>query len=196
MNKSEQINELAAALAKAQGTMKNPAFDRINPAFKSPYASLAAIRDAAVPVLSANNISVVQSLRGTESGVECETMLMHASGQWISDTLALPATKKDAQGLASVSTYCRRYGLQSLVCVVGDTDDDAEGDKGKPEPRKPAALTAEQQQYAAKLTNAGTLAALKEAWKAIPAEHRAELQETASKARAAIEAADKAASNE
>jgi hypothetical protein len=196
MNRSEQINELAAALAKAQSAMKNPKFDRINPAFRSPYASLAAIRDEVIPALSINNIAVLQSLRGTEAGVECETMLMHASGQWISDTLALPATKRDAQGLASVSTYCRRYGLQSMVCVVGDTDDDAEGDKGKPEPRKPSALTSEQQQYAATLTNAGTLTALKEAWKAIPAEHRAALQETASKARAAIEAAEKAATNE
>ena len=196
MNRSEQINELATALAKAQLAMQNPRFDKVNPAFRSPYASLAAIRDAVIPMLTAHGIAVVQSLRGTESGVECETMLAHSSGQWISDTLALPATKKDAQGLASVSTYCRRYGLQSMVCVVGDTDDDAEGDKGKPEPRQPAKLTAEQEKHAATLNAAGTLQALRDAWKAIPQGDRAALQEVASKARAAIEAMDKAAGNE
>jgi hypothetical protein len=195
MNSSEQINELAAALAKAQLAMQNPRFDKVNPAFRSPYASLAAIRDAVIPMLTAHGIAVVQSLRGTEAGVECETMLMHASGQWISDTLALPATKRDAQGLASVSTYCRRYGLQSMVCVVGDTDDDGEGDKGKPEPRKHADVPAKFAAEEKMLRNSGTLAGLKADWAALSPEARAALSHVKDEVKAQIEAMDKAAAN-
>jgi hypothetical protein len=34
MNTSETINEIAAALSKAQGEVKNPSFNRVNPHFK------------------------------------------------------------------------------------------------------------------------------------------------------------------
>ena len=37
------LNELAAALAKAQGAMNNATMNRINPHFKSKYADLAAL---------------------------------------------------------------------------------------------------------------------------------------------------------
>ena len=43
MEKSESINELAAALAKAQGQMEGAKKDSENPYFKSKYADLAAV---------------------------------------------------------------------------------------------------------------------------------------------------------
>ena len=124
MNRSETIGALAAALAKAQYGMKNPAFDRTNPHFRNKYASLPAVRDAVVPALAANGISVVQGLKAADDGVECETMLIHASGEWISETLKLPVSKNDPQGVISSSTYARRVALQSMVCVAADDDDD------------------------------------------------------------------------
>lgn len=125
MNHSESIKELAGALCKAQGDMQNPKFDTQNPFFKSVYASLASVRNTVIPVFSKHGLSVIQSLRSTEKGVECETMLMHISGEWVADTLSLPITKHDAQGYGSAATYARRYSLMSFAGVVGDSDDDA-----------------------------------------------------------------------
>ena len=56
MRTSETINELAAALAAAQGEMQNAAMSAENPHFKSRYADLAAIRNATIPALSKNGL--------------------------------------------------------------------------------------------------------------------------------------------
>lgn len=125
MQKSESINELAAALAKAQLEMKNPTLDTVNPYFKSKYASLANVRDTVTPVLAKHGLSVLQLLGKAEGGVSCETVLIHASGQWLSETLYMPSQKQDAQGYGSACTYARRYALMAICGVVGDEDDDA-----------------------------------------------------------------------
>lgn len=125
MNRSESINELATALAKAQGELRNPAFDSTNPHFKSKFASLAGVRDAITPVLVKHGLSVSQLPTNDHEGRPCvETMLMHSSGQWISSTLAVPVAKADAHGAGSAITYARRYSLMAIVNVVGDEDDD------------------------------------------------------------------------
>ena len=46
MRTSEQVNEVAAALAKAQGEMKPALKDSENPHFRSKYADLARVWDA------------------------------------------------------------------------------------------------------------------------------------------------------
>lgn len=125
MNRSETINELAAALSKAQAELRNPAFDSTNPHFKSKFASLAGVRDTITPVLVKHGLSVSQLATNDHEGRPCvETMLMHSSGQWISSTLAVPVAKADAHGAGSAITYARRYSLMAIVNVVGDEDDD------------------------------------------------------------------------
>lgn len=125
MNRSEQINELAAALAAAQAELRNPAFDSTNPHFKSKFASLAGVRDAITPVLSKHGLSVSQLTTNDDQGRACvETILLHSSGQWIGSTLTVPAPKADAHGTGSAITYARRYALMAIVNVVGDEDDD------------------------------------------------------------------------
>ena len=44
MNTSEEINELATALSKAQGEIEDAAKGAENPYYKSKYADLAAVR--------------------------------------------------------------------------------------------------------------------------------------------------------
>jgi hypothetical protein len=123
MQRSEQISDLIAALAKAQGAFGVTAKDRENPHFKSSYATLASGWTACRAALSANSIAVVQSLQTEENGVEVETMLAHASGQWITSTLFVPTAKFDAQGLGSASTYGRRYALFSMLGLAPEDDD-------------------------------------------------------------------------
>jgi hypothetical protein len=90
MNQSEQINELAAALAKAQGMMGSAAMNRINPHFKSKYADLSSVFDAMRGPLSANGLSTVQTMSIGERHMILRTTLMHTSGQFISSEYPLP----------------------------------------------------------------------------------------------------------
>lgn len=125
MKKSENISDLAFALAKAQAEMNNPKFDSKNPHFKSSYASLASVRNAVVPVLARNGLSLLQDITTSESGVACSNLLMHESGQWIeTEGITVFVDKQNAQGIGSATTYARRFSLMALVTVVGDDDDD------------------------------------------------------------------------
>lgn len=145
---SEQINELAAALAKAQGEMRNPPKDVTNTFFKSQYADLAGVRDAVIPSLSKHGLAVSQLLAEDTDGPVMVTMLIHSSGQWLKTAAKLRATKNDPQGIGSASTYARRYALQSIAGVAAEVDDDgnAGSDVGKAKANgKPANKPAEDQ---------------------------------------------------
>lgn len=117
------IADLAAALCKAQAQMEGAKKDANNPHFKTKYADLASVWDAIRGPLTSNGLSVVQLLRSIQGGVEVETILMHRSGQQISDVFAVPASKNDAQGYGSAATYARRYALMAMVGVAPEDDD-------------------------------------------------------------------------
>ncbi len=117
---SEQINELAVALAKAQGTMKNAAMDKVNPHFRSRYASLASVLDAIRDPLSANGLSITSQRKGDT----LYTTLWHDSGQWLRTEYPLPAVERP-QEMGSILTYAKRYSISGLVCNASDEDDDA-----------------------------------------------------------------------
>jgi hypothetical protein len=137
MTHSEQINELAAALAKAQGQIEGAKKDSINPHFKNRYADLASVWDACREALTTNGLSVVQSPSVMQSAENCEaeygvtTMLLHSSGQWMRGTLYLKPTKNDPQGAGSALTYARRYALAAMVGIAPE-DDDANAASQKP----------------------------------------------------------------
>lgn len=123
MNKSETIKELAGALVKAQGKIKAALKDSTNPHFKSKYADLSSVIDAVKAPLLECGISFLQGVEDADGGVAVETMLMHTSGEWISSTVRIPASKQDAQGYGSAITYGRRYGLQAMCGVPAEDDD-------------------------------------------------------------------------
>ena len=100
MRTSEQINELAAALAKAQAEMKNATLNKINPHFKSKYADLAMIRDTVTPALAKNSIAVSQGIDTLDSGIVVVTRLLHSSGQWIESRIPIAYDKPQAMGSA------------------------------------------------------------------------------------------------
>jgi ERF superfamily len=119
-------NELAAALAKAQGMMRAASKDSTNPHFKSKFADLASVWEAIREPLSTNGLAVVQ-LPSTEpnGGATITTVLLHTSGQSLSAKLTMPVAQATPQGFGSALTYCRRYALCAVVGVVADEDDDA-----------------------------------------------------------------------
>lgn len=124
MIKSETINELATALSKAQGEMSAAKKDTTNPFFKSKYADLSSVWEAARGPLSKNGLSVVQTTNPTDGkSVELVTALLHSSGQWITGTMVMIPTKQDPQGLGSCITYMRRYALSAILGISQDDDD-------------------------------------------------------------------------
>jgi hypothetical protein len=130
MTKSEAINELAAALAQAQGEIRNATKDASNPFFKKNYADLASVREAIQPVFTKHGLAVTQLLGNDAHGVTVETVLLHKSGQWLSGTVSIKPVKDDPQGLGSAVTYARRYSLQSVAGIAAD-DDDGEAAMGR-----------------------------------------------------------------
>ena len=138
MNKSESIQNLSAALSKAQAEMPAIKFDSKNPFLKNDYASLGAIIAGARPVIAKHGLSVSQLTFGEDGVAGVETVLMHTSGEWISSSISMPVGeekgKSSAQVAGSIVTYLRRYSLASILGIYSDEDGD--GNKVEPE-RKP-----------------------------------------------------------
>ena len=143
---SEQINELAEALAKAQGEIKPAQMNAVNPFLKSKYADLGAVIEAAKAVLPKHGLSVSQLVSSDGDKIAVTTVLMHQSGQWLKDTASLvlgeERGKSAAQVAGSIITYVRRYAYAAIVGIYADEDTDGEA-KAQPaqvkqaEPPKP-----------------------------------------------------------
>jgi hypothetical protein len=137
MNRSETIKELATALSKAQGAIEGAIKDKTNPAFRSTYADLAAVWDACRTPLTSNGLSVVQFTIPTEANeVVVETTILHASGEWMSGTIAIPVDKNSAHGYGSALTYARRYALSAAVGIAPEDDDGNKAADNAPKARK------------------------------------------------------------
>ena len=130
MDTSDEITELATALAKAQGEMAGAKKDSANPFFKSKYADLASVWDACREALSTHGLAVIQSPSAEGMRVSVETLLAHSSGQWMRGTVSVTAKEDSPQAIGSAITYLRRYALQSFVGVAPE-DDDAEAAHGR-----------------------------------------------------------------
>ena len=135
MNKSESIANLALALNLAQQQMGGAVKDSTNPFFKSSYADLTSVIKAVKDPLCANGLSYVQfpitSTGG--NGIGVETVLMHKSGEWMSNEFTMPMVKSDPQAAGACLSYARRYSLSSVLGLpVADSDAEAAMMRGKP----------------------------------------------------------------
>lgn len=176
---SEQLNELAAALARAQGEMSHALKSADNPFFKSHYADLASVWDAVRAPLAKAGIAIVQSpcTDGSKTGVE--TLLIHASGQWIRGIVWATGKDEGPQAVGSCITYLRRYALQSFAGVAAD-DDDGNAAEAKGKAEKPKFAPKGFDEWAddlASVAESGT-EALKKAWSDSKPEYRVHLTST------------------
>lgn len=132
MDTSEQTGQIAAALAKAHLEIDNPELDGVNPHFKSRFSTLAAVLNAVRKPLAKNGIALLQSVSIEEGRVRVTTNLVHASGEWMRETMAFPIqAAANVQQAGSTVTYLRRYSVLALCAIVGDPhqDDDGDGDR-------------------------------------------------------------------
>ncbi len=145
MKTSNEINELAAAMAIAQGQMGAAYKNSSNPHFKSSFADLASIGDVIKQPLSDNGLSVVQFPINNEQGVAITTRVMHKSGQWIEESFGIKPVKAGPQEYGSLISYFRRYALAAIFAIP-QTDDDANSIQLATEaPQKPVdAITGDQ----------------------------------------------------
>jgi hypothetical protein len=143
---SESINELAAALAKAQAVIEGAVKHKDNSHLKNKYADLGSVWDACRSALTANGLSVTQTCEGVEGNLFLRTTLMHASGQWVAGDIPLIFGEAKGlnpmQALGSALSYARRYGLASIVGVSPEDDDGHGAGQGRPPQRQAAAAPA------------------------------------------------------
>ena len=141
MNQSDQLDQLAPALAAAQASLHAAKKDKENPHFRSQYATLQSIWDAAREVLAPNGLSVIQTFEKTDGRLmDIRTTLLHKSGQWIAGVLSLAPQQANPQGIGSAITYGRRYALAAILGIVADEDDDGNqaSHNDAPQQRHPA----------------------------------------------------------
>jgi hypothetical protein len=139
MKTSESITNISKALVAFGQSMPKVPKDKINPHFKSKYASLSIMIEKATPILAANKLAIVQQIDG-----DCmTTTLLHESGEYITATAAMPcANPSNPQAMGSAITYARRYAYGSILSLDIDDDDDANAAIQTAQPKPTAAKSA------------------------------------------------------
>lgn len=120
-------SKLAAALVQAQPDLKAPAFDSHSTAYGGKpykYASLSAVVAVVRPALAKHGLGVIQLLGNDGPDLLVTTRLVHSSGETVESTQRAPCPSKP-QDRGGVITYLRRYGLNALLCLAAEEDDDA-----------------------------------------------------------------------
>lgn len=128
MTHSENLSNLASALSALQAEVNNPKNTAVNPFLKNKYAPLNDILTEVRPLLAKHGLSVAQLPTGADT-VGVTTMLLHKSGEWISDSVSMTLHgekgKSDAQVAGSIITYFRRYAISSVLGIASEDDTDA-----------------------------------------------------------------------
>lgn len=131
MKTSSTLAALAPALAKVNAELRTIVKDSTNPHFKNSYASLDTILETVRPILTKHGLSLLQGAStphtdesGRIAAFSVETMLLHTSGEFISNSAVMPLAKADPQGAGGAMTYGRRYGVSALLALATDEDDD------------------------------------------------------------------------
>jgi hypothetical protein len=138
---SETITDLIQSLVKFQIAFQNASLkkDAKNEHLRNGYVSLDNLLNVIRPILSENNLVIVQSLAGDY----LTTVLYHASGQFIGSNM--PFTPMNGskvtnalQELGGGITYAKRYSLSALLQISVDVDNDGQDSKLKSEQLKKA----------------------------------------------------------
>lgn len=144
---SEAISKLASALSKAQIEISNPQKSLVGTAARNgsgeshtfKYASLASGLEIVRQTLGSHEIAVIQTTDIDRTGgtVNLSTVLIHASGEWISsDWPVCPLSDISIpRRMGAALTYARRYALFTLVGIAGEDDLDSAPDLTVPKPK-------------------------------------------------------------
>ncbi len=137
--RSDDISELAAALAQAQGEFPDIVKDRsvtitsskTGSKFTYNYADLANIIKSTRPILKAHKLAVSQLIGDTS----VTTILMHASGQYLRTSMGFNRSN-DIKEVGGMITYIRRYQLSGILGLSAEEDTDGSDGRGPVETRQ------------------------------------------------------------
>lgn len=139
MKTSEQIDQFAVAMLKAQATIRAVLKDKVGKvqsktgaSYEYRYSDLASVIEHVKPCLNDAGIFFMQGASGDAAGVAVETRLIHSSGQWAATTIYLPVNQGTAQAFGSAITYGKRYGLQAMCGLPSEDDDGREASEAVP----------------------------------------------------------------
>lgn len=143
---SDDIAELATALAAAQGDFKEFERDRRaditakkegGRSYSYSYEDLAEVIAATRPHLSKHGLAVSQFPSAGRTGVKVTTVVFHKSGQWLRSTLALACDTSEPRAVGSGISYARRYAYKCIMNVApGEGEDDDGEAAGRPASRR------------------------------------------------------------
>lgn len=143
MKTSESIQKISGALLKAQLEFKTASKNKVNPYFKSKYATYTEVLSCVKEPLNKNGITILQPI--DEDVVE--TILLHESGEYISSSTRIYNISNKPQDYGSAITYARRYALSAILAIDSDEDDDGNAANGNhnnltlnPQQQKPKGL--------------------------------------------------------
>lgn len=129
---SENITEIISALINFQIAFQNSSLkkDAKNEHLKNGYVSLDNLLHVVRPLLSDNNLVVIQSL----AGEYLTTVLYHNSGQFIGSNMPfhpMSATKvtNPLQEMGGGISYAKRYSLSAILQISVDVDNDGNDSK-------------------------------------------------------------------
>jgi hypothetical protein len=141
MTMSYPNNEIATALAKAQGAIMNAKKTADNPWYNRKYAALDEVWDSARQPLSENGLAFTQWPSVAPTGeivkwydkdsrpkeapgalVTVTSLLEHSSGQFKVSEYTMPSIF-DVQKIGSAITYARRYAMMAILGIAPEDDD-------------------------------------------------------------------------
>ena len=135
MQNTEQYKNIAAALTAASNAIGAAKKDGKNPHYKSTYATLSSVINAANKPLLDNNLSIAQEMGCITKSqtIKVVTRLTHTSGEYLETITEAPLKNKDIHVLMSTFTYCRRNAISALLNMPVEDDDGNKSHDAKPE---------------------------------------------------------------
>ena len=129
MTHSTELRNIAKALGKVQRDLQPAKLDGTNANFDSRYPSLAAVWDVARGPLQAAKLTVTQSdaqFNMKDRTVTVETLIMHASGEFIAHTATVPCLAT-ADSVCGEATRLKRRSLVAALGIVAGDERDTDG---------------------------------------------------------------------
>lgn len=169
MKTSTTFKEMIPDLIKAQALIKPILKKGENPHFHSDYAEYKDVVEEVKRVLNENSMWLSHPCHIVESGaLVMETVVVHTSGEWISNELPVINKAGTDQGLGSSLTYTKRYSLEALMGISTTGDDDgnaATEPKVPPQNTGPKAIISEGAKEAARSMRIGLSSPHKDEYK-------------------------------
>jgi hypothetical protein len=120
---SQTIGAIAPALVQALAEIGSAAADSDNPHFRSKYADLASVKEAARPIFK-HGLAVTQAVLSAPDGTPgLLNKILHTSGEWMASWAYCKAEKPGPQAVGAVITYLRRYMMAAALNIAQEDDD-------------------------------------------------------------------------